>query len=173
MLSHAMVDSTARFTDNEVREVAYWLMKSEPDVYSIDDLERDGREMWDSIRNYQARNMMRDDMRIGDEVFFYHSNCKEPAIAGISRVCSEPYPDPTQFDRKSKYFDPKSTTENPRWILVDVEFVRKFDAPVTLADIKSNAALDDMILVRRGNRLSIMPIEAKHWKAILKMEMSS
>ena len=173
MLSHGMVDSTARFTDIEVRKVAYWLMKSEPDVYSIDDLERDGREMWDSIRNYQARNMMRDDMRIGDEVFFYHSNCKVPAIVGISRVCSEPYPDPTQFDKNSRYFDPKSTTENPRWVLVDVEFVRKFREPVSLTDIKSNKALEDMILVRRGNRLSIMPIEAKHWKAILKMESSS
>ena len=103
--------------------MAYWLMKSEPDVYSIDDLKRDGREMWDSIRNYQARNMMRDDMRIGDKVFFYHSNCKEPAIAGIAKVASKPYPDPTQFDKKSRYFDPKSTQDEPRWILVDVEFV--------------------------------------------------
>ena len=96
-------------------------MKSEPDVYGIDDMQRDGREMWDSIRNYQARNMMRDDMTIGDEVFFYHSNCKEPGIVGITKVCSEPYPDPTQFDESSNYFDPKSTADNPRWILVDVE----------------------------------------------------
>jgi predicted RNA-binding protein with PUA-like domain len=152
--------------------VAHWLMKSEPDVYSIDDLERDGREMWDSIRNYQARNMMRDDMRIGDEVFFYHSNCKEPAIVGISRVCSEPYPDPTQFDQNSKYFDAKSTPENPRWILVDVEFVRKFDKPMTLAAIKANPELDDMILTRRGNRLSIMPVDDEHWHIILNMENS-
>lgn len=150
--------------------MAYWLMKSEPDVYSIDDLERDGREMWDSIRNYQARNMMRDDMRIGDEVFFYHSNCKEPAIAGISRVCSEPYPDPTQFDEKSKYFDPKSTQENPRWILVDVEFVRKLKQPITLAEIKAHPELEDMILTRRGNRLSIMPVSKEHWDIILTME---
>ena len=150
--------------------MAYWLMKSEPDVYSIDDLERDGREMWDSIRNYQARNMMRDDMRIGDEVFFYHSNCKEPAIAGISRVCSEPYPDPTQFDEKLKYFDPKSTQENPRWILVDVEFVRKLKQPITLAEIKAHPELEDMILTRRGNRLSIMPVSKEHWDIILTME---
>ncbi len=100
-------------------------MKSEPDAYSIDDLQRDGRDMWDGIRNYQARNMMRDDMKIGDEIFFYHSNCKEPGIVGIAKVVSEPYPDPTQFDKKSKYFDPKSKKEDPRWILVDVEFVRK------------------------------------------------
>ena len=150
--------------------MAKWLMKSEPDVYSIDDLERDGREMWDSIRNYQARNMMRDDMRIGDEVFFYHSNCKEPAIVGISKVCSEPYPDPTQFDKQSKYFDPKSTKDEPRWILVDVEFVKKFKRPITLTEIKAQPKLDGMILTRRGNRLSIMPIEENHWKHILGME---
>jgi len=145
-------------------------MKSEPDVYSIDDLQRDGREMWDSIRNYQARNMMRDEMRIGDEVFFYHSNCKPPAIAGIARVASEPYPDPTQFDKKSRYFDAKSSKDDPRWILVDVEFVRKFRKPITLSDIKAHAGLEDMILARRGNRLSIMPVEKGHWDLILDME---
>ena len=145
-------------------------MKSEPDVYSIDDLERDGREMWDSIRNYQARNMMRDDMRIGDEIFFYHSNCKEPAIAGISRVASAPYPDPTQFDSSSRYFDPKSSKDEPRWILVDVEFVRKLKKPIKLAEIKSNPGLDDMILTRRGNRLSIMPVNKDHWDLVLTLE---
>ena len=149
--------------------MAYWLMKSEPDVYSIDDLERDGREMWDSIRNYQARNMMRDDMRIGDKVFFYHSNCKEPAIVGVSKVASKPYPDPTQFDPKSKYFDPKSDQENPRWVLVDVEFVSKLKRPVTLTEIKASPALEDMILTRRGNRLSIMPVDKKHWDTILRL----
>jgi predicted RNA-binding protein with PUA-like domain len=149
--------------------VAYWLMKSEPDAYSIDDLERDGREMWDGIRNYQARNMMRDDMRIGDEVLFYHSNCKEPAVVGIAKVASKPYPDPTQFEAESKYYDPKSDPDNPRWILVDVEFVRKLDTPVTLAEIKAHPALDDMILTRRGNRLSIMPVSQEHWQIILGM----
>jgi len=152
------------------KTVAYWLMKSEPDVYSIDDLERDGREMWDSIRNYQARNMMRDDMRIGDEIFFYHSNCKEPAVVGVMKVASEPYPDPVQFDSTSKYFDPKSSKDNPRWILVDVEFVRKLDKPITLAEIKAHPSLDDMILTRRGNRLSIMPIDKEHWDLILTLE---
>ena len=145
-------------------------MKSEPDVYSIDDMQRDGREMWDSIRNYQARNMMRDDMRIGDEIFFYHSNCKEPAIVGITKVASEPYPDPVQFDKKSRYFDVKSDEENPRWILVDVEFVRKFSRPITLAEIKAEKSLQDMILARKGNRLSIMPVEKKHWNKILSLE---
>jgi len=152
------------------KTVAYWLMKSEPDVYSIDDLERDGREMWDSIRNYQARNMMRDDMRIGDEIFFYHSNCKEPAVVGVMKVASEPYPDPVQFDSTSKYFDPKSSKDNPRWILVDVEFVRKLDKPITLAEIKAHPSLDDMILTRRGNRLSIMPVNKEHWDLILTLE---
>ena len=150
--------------------MAYWLMKSEPDVYSIDHLAKDGREMWDSIRNYQARNMMRDDMKIGDEIFFYHSNCKEPGIVGIMKVASEPYPDPVQFDKKSRYFDPKSSKEDPRWILVDVEFVRKLSRNITLTEIKAQKDFEDMILTRRGNRLSIMPVEKKHWKKILSLE---
>ena len=150
--------------------MAHWLMKSEPDAYSIDDLERDGREGWDGIRNYQARNMMRDDMRIGDEVFFYHSNCKEPGVVGVAKVASEPYPDPTQFDPDSKYFDPKSSQDDPRWILVDVDFVRKLGRTITLAEIKQHPGLDDMILTRRGNRLSIMPVSKEHWKLILGLE---
>jgi predicted RNA-binding protein with PUA-like domain len=145
-------------------------MKSEPDAYSIDDLQRDGRDMWDGIRNYQARNMMRDDMKVGDEIFFYHSNCKEPSIVGIARVVSEPYPDPTQFDKKSKYFDAKSKKDDPRWILVDVEFVRKLERNITLAEIKEQRSLDDMILTRKGNRLSIMPVSGKHWNKILSLE---
>ena len=150
--------------------MAHWLMKSEPDAYSIDDLENDGRDMWDGIRNYQARNMMRDDMKIGDEVFFYHSNCKEPGIVGIARVVSEPYPDPTQFDPDSKYFDPKSDMENPRWCLVDVEFVRKLDRPITLAELRGHPGLDGLVLTRKGNRLSIMPVSDKHWDLILALE---
>src|SRR5210317_519940 len=150
--------------------MAYWLMKSEPDAYSIDDLERDGREPWDGIRNYQARNMMRDDMKIGDEVFFYHSNCKEPGIVGIMKVASDPYPDPTQFDRKSNYFDAKSGRDNPRWLLRDVEFVRKLQRTITLAEIRETKGLDGLILTRKGNRLSIMPIEKKHWKKLLSLE---
>jgi len=150
--------------------MTYWLMKSEPDAYSIDDLERDGREPWDGIRNYQARNMMRDDMKIGDEVFFYHSNCKEPGIVGIMKVASEPYPDPMQFDRTSKYYDPKSTKDNPRWCLVDVEFVRKLDRTISLAEIKDTKGLDGLILTRKGNRLSIMPIDNKHWSRLLSLE---
>ena len=150
--------------------MAYWLMKSEPDAYSIDDLERDGRDMWDGIRNYQARNMMRDEMRIGDTVFFYHSNCKEPGIVGIARVASKPYPDPTQFDPESKYYDPKSSEDDPRWLLVDVEFVRKLSRTITLTELKAQPLLDGMILLRRGNRLSIMPVDRAHWDHILGLE---
>ena len=150
--------------------MAYWLMKSEPDAYGIDDLERDGREPWDGIRNYQARNMMRDDMKIGDEVFFYHSNCKEPGIVGIMKVASKPYPDPTQLDKRSEYYDPKSTREDPRWCLVDVEFVRKLDRTITLSEIKGASGLDGLILTRKGNRLSIMPVGKKHWNRLLRME---
>jgi len=149
--------------------MAYWLIKSEPDAYSIDDLKRDGREMWDGIRNYQARNMMRDDMRIGDQVFFYHSSCKVPAIVGIAKVASKPYADPTQFDPESKYYDPKSDADNPRWCLVDLKFVRKLKKPITLTELKAHPALDDMILTRRGNRLSIMPVSDEHWKIILSL----
>ena len=145
-------------------------MKSEPDVYSIDDLERDGREMWDGIRNYQARNMMRDDMRVGDEAIFYHSACKEPAAVGVMKIASEPYPDPTQFDPESKYYDPKSNEDNPRWQLVDVEFVRKFSRALTLKELRAQSGLEEMILLRRGNRLSIMPVDKQHWDVLLGLE---
>ena len=145
-------------------------MKSEPDAYSIDDLKRDKREPWDGIRNYQARNMMRDDMKIGDEVFFYHSNCKQPGVVGIARVVSASYPDPTQFDKKSNYYDSKSDPENPRWLLVDVKYQRKLKRNITLTEIKAEKSLDDMILTRKGNRLSIMPVSKKHWNRILSLE---
>lgn len=153
--------------------MAHWLVKSEPDTYSIDDLERDGREMWDGIRNYQARNTMRDDMRVGDEVFFYHSNCAEPGIVGIARVASEPYADPTQFDKDSRYYDPKSDRREPRWCLVDIEFVRKLKRTITLAELKARADLEGMALTRRGNRLSVMPVDDAHWETILTMEQGA
>ncbi len=145
-------------------------MKSEPDAYSIDDLERDRREPWDGIRNYQARNMMRDDMRVGDEIFFYHSSCKEPGIVGIARVASEPYPDPTQFDPESRYFDPTSDPDDPRWCLVDVEFVRRLARTITLTELKDQPKLDGLLVARRGNRLSIMPVSSAHWARILELE---
>lgn len=150
--------------------MAHWLMKSEPDAYSIDDLASDGTEPWDGIRNYQARNMMRDDMKMGDKAFFYHSSCKVPAIVGIMKIASSPYPDPTQFDRRSKYYDSKSTEDDPRWILVDVAFDRKLKRPITLEEIKKHPGLADFLLTRRGNRLSIFPVDKKHWDLILAME---
>ena len=147
----------------------YWLMKSEPDVFSIDDLKRVRVEPWDGIRNYQARNFMRDDMKKGDQVFFYHSNCDEPGIVGIMKVAGKPYPDPTQFDPESNYHDPKSDPDNPRWLLVDVRYVKKLKRTVTLKEMKEEPALEGMRLLMRGNRLSIMPVEKNHWDHILDM----
>lgn len=152
--------------------MAYWLMKTEPDVFGIDDLiaRPQQTEPWDGIRNYQARNFMRDEMQVGDEVFFYHSNATPPGIVGIARIASEAYPDPTQFDPDSKYFDPKSDPDNPRWLLVDVAFVRKFDRILSLQELKDNAdKLPEFRLLARGNRLSIMPVEKRHWQAVLKL----
>lgn len=146
----------------------YWLMKSEPDAYSIDDLERDGVEPWDGIRNYEARNFMRDDMKIGDGVLFYHSNVRPPVIVGSMEVASEPYPDPTQFDPDSKYFDEKSSEEDPTWELVDVKFVQKFENPVTRDAVKTEPALGDMVLLKRF-RLSITPVTEEEWLKIHEM----
>ena len=148
----------------------YWLMKSEPDAFSIDDLKRKGQEHWDGVRNYQARNFMRDGMRVGDKVFFYHSNCTEPGIVGIAEVATDAYPDPSQFDPKSKYFDAASSRDNPRWMLVDVKFVKKLKRTITLKELQADAALADMALVRKGNRLSVMPIGVTEWRHILTME---
>ena len=148
----------------------YWLMKSEPDAFSIDDLKRKGQEHWDGVRNYQARNFMRDGMRVGDKVFFYHSNCTEPGIVGIAEVATDAYPDPSQFDPKSKYFDAASSRDNPRWMLVDVKFVKKLKRTITLKELQAAAALADMALVRKGNRLSVMPIGVTEWRHILTME---
>ncbi len=151
--------------------MAYWLMKSEPDVYGIDDLAAaPGKtDHWDGVRNYQARNFMRDQMKKGDKVFFYHSNCKEPGIVGIARVVREGYPDHTAFDPKEKYYDPKSDPDKPRWYMVDIKFERKFKHPVTLETLKKHKKLADMPLLRRGNRLSVMPVDEKAWNYILEL----
>ncbi|MCG2589037.1 EVE domain-containing protein [Rhodohalobacter sulfatireducens] len=146
----------------------YWLMKSEPYAYSIDDLEKDGVTPWDGVRNYAARNYMRDEMNVGDRVLFYHSNVRPPVIAGIMEVCSEPYPDQLQFDPESKYFDEKSSEEDPTWQLVDVKFVEKFDKPVTRDELKEVSELDDMELFRL-NRVSITPVREHEYKKILEM----
>lgn len=149
----------------------YWLMKSEPDVFGIDDLAKRPRktEPWDGIRNYQVRNMMRDDMKKGDLALFYHSNCKEPGIVGIMRIVKEAYPDQTAFDPESKYYDPKSDPENPRWLMVDVKFVEKFASCIGLQELKTFPILSEMQVLRRGNRLSVMPVSKKHWDYIIKL----
>jgi len=147
----------------------YWLMKSEPDTFGIDDLCRraGGIEHWDGVRNYQARNMMRDQMRSGDQVFFYHSNCAEPGIAGIMEVVREGYPDFLAFDPDDPHFDPSSTPDNPRWFMVDVKYVRHLPRTITLHELKEKTELADLALVRRGNRLSIMPVTKAQWDFIL------
>lgn len=147
-----------------------WLMKSEPSTFSIDDLKRNRREPWDGVRNYQARNFMRDGMRVGDGVFFYHSNCKDIGIVGIAEVASKPYPDPTQFDPDALHYDPKSDPANPRWILVDLKYRRKLKRTISLDELKSCPELAEMALVRRGNRLSVMPVSADEWEFILSLE---
>ena len=150
----------------------YWLMKSEPDVFGIEDLVKrpNKTEPWDGVRNYQARNMMRDDMKKGDLAFLYHSNCTQPGIAGIMKIVREGYPDHTAFDAKQKYFDPKSDPENPRWYMVDVRHVRTLKRIITLTELKTHDELSGLPLVRRGNRLSVMPISKTHWDFILSLE---
>ena len=150
----------------------YWLMKSEPDVFGIDDLaaQPGQTEHWDGVRNYQARNMMRDEMKEGDLAFFYHSNCAEPGIVGIMRIVKAGYPDHTAHDPNSKYYDPKTDPDNPRWYMVDVQFERKLKRVITLHELKNYKTLEDLPLVRKGNRLSIMPVTKKHWDFILKRE---
>lgn len=145
----------------------YWLMKSEPEVFSIDDLARDGTTSWEGVRNYKARNNMKS-MSVGDEVLYYHSNAKPPGVAGIARVCREAYPDPFQFDRKSKYFDAKSKPDDPRWCMVDIEFVAKAEEPVGLPEIKADAALVDMELVRYG-RLSVQSVRKSEFDRVKRM----
>ena len=147
------------------RPVAYWLMKSEPDVYSIDDLARDGITPWTGVRNYQARNFMRS-MQVGDGVLFYHSSCPEPGIAGIARVASDIQPDPTQFDPASPYFDPKSDPQSPRWLLREVQALRKIPL-VALATLRATPELADLVVLQRGSRLSITPVSAAHWDFIV------
>ena len=149
----------------------YWLMKSEPDVFGIEDLKRcpEQTEPWDGVRNYQARNMMRDDMKVGDQVFFYHSNCDIPGIVGIAEVVKEGYPDHTARDPDCKYYDPKATEDNPRWFMVDIKFVKQFDQTISLKQLKEMQEIADMPLVRKGNRLSVMPVEKQHWDAIVSL----
>jgi predicted RNA-binding protein with PUA-like domain len=150
------------------RATKYWLMKSEPGTYSIDDLQRDGTEPWEGVRNYQARNFMRE-MAAGDLAIFYHSSTKPPAAVGICRICREAYPDPTQFDEKSQYYDPKSKKEDPSWSRVDVEFVEQLPEPISLQALKDDPALEGMLVTQKGSRLSVQPVEKRHFRRVLKI----
>ncbi len=152
------------------RATQYWLMKSEPEEVSVDDALAAPKSTvaWTGVRNYQARNFMRDGMRVGDGVLFYHSSCAEPGIVGIAEIASTAYPDPTQFDPKSVYHDPKSRPEEPRWLMVDVKVTKK-TRNLTLPELRADPALEDLVVLRKGNRLSITPVEPKHWKHILKL----
>jgi predicted RNA-binding protein with PUA-like domain len=150
--------------------MAYWLFKTEPDTFSIDMLRLQKRSCWEGVRNYQARNMMRDEIRMGDLVLIYHSSCREVGVVGIAKVVRESYPDHYAFDPESEYFDPKSTQDNPRWVMVDIEFVRKTKRRIPLSVMKAMPELANMPLVKRGNRLSVMPVTESEWQAILAKE---
>jgi len=149
---------------------SYWLMKSEPEECSVDDAlaAKNSTVPWVGVRNYQARNFMRDGMKVGDGVLFYHSSCAEPGIVGIARVASAAYPDPTQFDAKSPYYDPKSKREEPRWLLVDVQVLKK-TRNLALPELRANKGLEDLVILRKGNRLSITPVEPQHWRLLTKL----
>ena len=150
-----------------------WLMKTEPSTFSLDDLVASPEQttMWEGVRNYTIRNWMRDDMAVGDGVLFYHSSCAVPGVVGLAEITRTAYPDPTQFDPASHYFDPKSDPADPRWLVVDVRFVRRLERTITLAELRAHAdELDDFLLVRRGNRLSVMPVTDAQWTAILALE---
>lgn len=151
----------------------YWLMKTEPDEFSFSDLQKrpDQTEPWDGVRNYQARNYMRDEMRAGDKLFFYHSNCETPAIVGLAQIVGKARPDPTAFDPDDAHYDPKSEHDEPRWYLRDVHYLRALKRPISLQELKQQAAaLDGFALIRRGNRLSVMPVAKAHWDYILGLE---
>jgi predicted RNA-binding protein with PUA-like domain len=147
----------------------HWLIKSEPDVFGIDHLAKVKQEPWNGVRNYQARNYMWKEMKAGDLALFYHSNAKPPGVTGIARVVGEPYPDPTQFDPKSDYHDPKARPENPRWWLVDFEFVGKFKDMLTLESLKADSVLREMVVCQKGTRLSINPVDPLHFKRVCKL----
>ena len=147
----------------------YWLMKSEPDVYSIDDLRTQGWTHWEGVRNYQARNTMRDDMKIGDGVLFYHSNTKPPGVVGIAKVSKESYADHTAFDQKSKYFDSKSDPANPRWFMVAVEYVATFKRKVSLSELREAPGLENMLVIRKGMRLSVQEVSKEEFQIVKKL----
>ncbi len=152
-------------------QARYWLMKSEPNAYSIDDLAKEKKQttFWDGVRNYQARNMLRDDIKVGDHVFFYHSNAKPMAIVGTAKVVKSGYADHTAFDKNEKHFDPKSDADNPTWYMVDIQLIQKYETPVTRDELKAEPKLEGMVLLQKGSRLSVQPVTAAEWKIIHKL----
>lgn len=154
---------------NESMALRHWLMKSEPDAYSWEQLLADGSTHWDGVRNYQARNLMRDDMKVGDLVLFYHSNCKPPHVAGVAQVSKEGYPDVSAWDEDSKYFDPKTNPDEPTWMMVDIEPVATLSTAVELPDMRANPALDGMALLQRFQRLSVQPVGEEHFTEVCRM----
>ena len=151
------------------RSKQYWLVKTEPDVYSIDDLKRDRVTGWDGVRNYQARNFMRDDMKRGDQVLIYHSNATPPGVVGVGEIAKESYPDPTAFDPNDPHFDPKSDPAKPRWMQVDIRFRKKFKRLIPLQELRDVPALSKMPLLQRGQRLSVQPVDKKDFERIVKL----
>lgn len=151
----------------------YWLMKTEPTTYSIDDLQKEGKSVWEGVRNYQARNFMRDQMKVGDLALFYHSNATPPGVVGVCTITKENFPDITALDAKSPYFDPKASEDNPIWMTVEVKFVEKFPKMVTLEEIRKTVGLEDMLLLKKFMRLSVMPIEKQHFNIIRKLGLKS
>ena len=151
------------------RKNRYWLMKSEPGTYSIEDLKRDGKTCWDGVRNYQARNLMRDEMQVGDGVLFYHSREKPMGVYGIAEIVREAYPDDSAFDPQDKHYDPKSDPANPTWIMVDVGYVGTLETPVTLDMLKQTPGLEKMMVIQRGSRLSVQPVTKKEWDIVFGM----
>jgi predicted RNA-binding protein with PUA-like domain len=151
--------------------IKYWLMKTEPGTYSIDDLEQEPNQTtcWEGVRNYQARNLLRDEIQAGDKVLFYHSACKQPAVVGTAIVSRGGYPDHFQHDKRSKYYDAKSDPDNPRWYMVDVKLEQKFDQPIALTTLREKASLKEMVLLQKGSRLSVQPVKKKEFETILKM----
>ncbi len=147
----------------------YWLMKSEPDVFSFEKLKSDKSTLWDGVRNYQARNFMRDEMKKGDLVLFYHSNTKPPGIAGLAQITKAGVPDPSQFEKNGEYYDPKSTADSPRWICAEVSYKKTFKNYVSLEDLKNKPSLSDMLVVQKGQRLSVQPVSKKHFDIVCKM----
>jgi predicted RNA-binding protein with PUA-like domain len=151
------------------RAKRYWLMKCEPEAYTIDDLERDGTTTWEGVRNFQARNSMRDDMKLGDLVFFYHSSTEPAAIVGIAEVARESYPDPTAFDRKDSHYDPKSKPDAPTWLMVDLRAREALAKPITLSDLRGVKGLEKMVLLQKGSRLSVQPVTAEEWALVCRL----